>query len=77
MAKAKTVGIVKDDVEFRDVMVQLLTSSVSSDYAEPIADKIFKAVKEDVNESASEVWSIGDVAYAIGRVLMKRLRIEV
>jgi len=73
----KKAGVVKDDGEFREVMIQLLTSSVSSDYAHHIADKIFKAVKEDVNECASEDWSLGDVAYGIGRVLMKKLRIEV
>ena len=56
---------------------ELLKQTVSNDYADYILDVIIDDVKEDVFASADEDFNEDDVRFAIGRVLMKKLGIEV
>ena len=56
---------------------ELLKQTVSNDYADYILDVIIDDVKEDVFASADENFNEDDVRFAIGRVLMKKLGIEV
>ncbi len=56
---------------------ELLKNAVSNDYVDYILDVIINDVKEDVFASADENFNEDDVRFAIGRVLMKKLGIEV
>ena len=56
---------------------ELLKNAVSNDYADYILDVIIDDVKEDVFTSADENFNEDDVRFAIGRVLMKKLGIEI
>ena len=56
---------------------ELIKQTVSNDYADYILDVIIDDVKEDVLTSADEDFNEDDVRFAIGRVLMKKLGIEV
>ena len=56
---------------------ELIKQTVSDDYADYILDVIIDDVKEDVLTSADEDFNEDDVRFAIGRVLMKKLGIEV
>ena len=56
---------------------ELLKNTVSNDYADYILDAIIDDVKEDVFASADENFNEDDVRFAIGRVLMKKLGIEI
>ena len=51
---------------------------IPDDYIQPIAEAITEAVAQDIYESADpSEWNDDDVRLAIGRVLCKRLGIEV
>lgn len=51
---------------------------ISQDYIRPIAEKIAKDVAKDIYEAADpENWNEDDVRLAVGRVLCKKLRIEI
>jgi hypothetical protein len=56
---------------------ELLKQTVSNDYVDYILNVIIDDVKEDVLTSADENFNEDDVRFAIGRVLMKKLGIEV
>ncbi len=56
---------------------ELIKQTVSNDYADYILDVIIDDVKEDVLTSADKDFNEDDVRFAIGRVLMKKLGIEV
>ena len=56
---------------------ELLKQTVSDDYADYILDVIIDDVKEDVFTSADEDFNEDDVRFAFGRVLMKKLGIDV
>lgn len=52
--------------------------SISRDYSKFIADAIADDVARDIHECADhEDWDMDDVRLAVGRVLCKRLNIEV
>ena len=52
--------------------------AISRDYSKHIADAIADDVARDIHETADhEDWNIDDVRLAVGRVLCKRLNIEV
>lgn len=51
---------------------------ISEDYIRPIAENIVEDVAQDIYETADrEEWNNDDVRLAIGRVLCKKLKIEV
>lgn len=51
---------------------------ISDDYIRPIAEKIVEDVAQDIYETADrEEWNSDDVRLAVGRVLCKKLKIEV
>lgn len=51
---------------------------ISEDYILPIAEKIVEDVAQDIYETADrEEWNSDDVRLAVGRVLCKKLKIEV
>ncbi len=55
-----------------------ILGEVSRDYSRLISDKIVDAVARDIYETADpEDWNMDDVRLAVGRVLCKRLRIEI
>jgi len=79
---SKGVGIYEvlnvDRDAFREMVLRRLVWSIPAEYAAHIADCISDLVAQDVRETASPVfWSDGDVGYGIGRVMMKKLGIEV
>lgn len=52
--------------------------AIGGDYLKQIAEEIVEDVAEDIYETADNVdWSVDDVRLAVGRVLCRRLRIEV
>lgn len=53
------------------------TSIISDDYSRYIFDAIEEEVAQDIKECAAEEFNDDDVRLAVGRVLMKRLGIEV
>jgi len=63
---------------FQEMVLRRLAWSMPAEYAARIADHISDLVAQDVRETASPVhWNDCDVGYGIGRVLMKKLGIEV
>ena len=76
--------IYKDLDTSRDYLVELIgqyedsiLGRVSRDYRIHIAEAIANAVARDIHETADhEDWNMDDVGLAVGRVLCKRLRIE-
>lgn len=55
-----------------------VNGAISRDYSKSIADAIADAVARDIHETADhEDWGMDDVRLAVGRVLCKRLHIEV
>jgi hypothetical protein len=55
-----------------------INGPISQDYIRPIAETIVEDVAQDIYESADrEEWDCDDVRMAVGRVLSKRLGIEV
>ena len=51
---------------------------VSEDYIIPIAEKIVEDVAQDIYESADQYdWSEDDVRLAVGRVLCRKLKVEI
>ena len=55
-----------------------LLGGISRDYSKSIAEAIADDVARDIHETADhEDWDIDDVRLAVGRVLCKRLNIEV
>lgn len=51
---------------------------ISEDYIRPIAEKIVEDVAQDIYETADrEEWNSDDVRLAVGRVLCKKLKIEI
>ena len=63
---------------FREIVLGRLVWSMPEEYAARIADRISDLVAQDVRERTSHVyWRYGDVACGIGRVLIKKLGLEV
>jgi len=63
---------------FQGMVLRRLAWSIPVEYVAHIADHISDLVAQDVRETASPVhWNDCDVGYGIGRVLMKKLGIEV
>ena len=60
----------------RRCLVDLLWQSCSSSYAAVLAEELLTEVTQDVCECADYDWNEDDVRLALGRVLIKRLRIE-
>lgn len=62
-----------------DIICEIgINGAISNDYLRPIAEKIVEDVAQDIYESAdAENWNDDDVRLAVGRVLCKKLRIEV
>ena len=50
---------------------------ISTDYSERIANAIAAEVADDIIETASPDWNDDDLRLAVGRVLCKRLGIEI
>lgn len=74
----KNLKVLNKNKEIECTIHSLLYNTVTRDYIENIIDNIKDDVIDDVNETASpEEWNIYDVRLAIGRVLYKRLNIEV
>jgi len=62
--------------EFVKVMCGCI--DISEDYISLIAECVAKEVMEEVCETADgKMWSAGDVRLAFGRVLCRRLNVEV
>ena len=65
---------IKDKV--RSIVRNSLNNAVADDYIDPIVDKILPDVVNDVAETSGFLldgdWTDGDVALALGRVLMKK-----
>lgn len=68
---------IKDYSTFTNDCVNLLGETISKDYVRYIYTTISGDLIEDVETSADENYSIDDIRLAIGRVLCKRLGIEV
>lgn len=74
----RELGISRDDMV--DIICDMNEPAgpISHDYIRHIANAVAESVAEDVYETADgEDWGNDDVRLAFGRVLMKRLRIEV
>lgn len=51
---------------------------ISQDYIRPIAEKYVEDIAQDIYETADhEDWNCDDVRLAFGRVLCKKLKIEI
>lgn len=68
---------IKDYSTFTNDCINLLGETISKDYVRYIYTEISGDLIEDVETSADENYSIDDIRLAIGRVLCKRLGIEV
>ena len=75
----KEIGTSKDYlVELIGAYEDSLLGGISRDYSKSIAEAIADDVARDVHETADhEDWDIDDVRLAVGRVLCKRMNIEV
>jgi hypothetical protein len=74
----KNIKALEKNSEIKHIIRSLLAYSVAGCYMENIVNNIKDDVIEDINESTdSEEWSSDDVRLAIGRVLSKRLNIEI
>ena len=68
---------IKDYSTFTNDCINLLGETISKDYVRYIYTEISGDLIEDVETSADENYSIDDIRLAIGRVLCKRLGVEV
>ena len=75
----KEIGTSKDYlVELIGAYEDSILGGISRDYSKSIAEAIADDVARDVHETADhEDWDIDDVRLAVGRVLCKRMNIEV
>lgn len=55
--------------DIRAILRVILTDAVSSYYVETLIDAIIDDVIADIKDTADEDWSVGDVQFAVGRVL--------
>lgn len=62
----------KNKLQFRMFVRDMLCKSISDDYVDIILDEIIDDVVEDVECCADENWNEDDVRLAIGRVLCNR-----
>jgi hypothetical protein len=62
-----------------DIIYDLnIDGPISQDYIRPIAESIVEDVAQDIYETADrEEWNSDDVRLAVGRVLCKKLNIEI
>lgn len=58
------------------VLEDLLTRCMASDYTLPVTNALLDDVFEDVNTAADNAFNYDDVRLAIGRVLCRRLEVE-
>lgn len=64
--------------DFHELVKNELENGIISDYSSLMADEIMNGVARDVLETADQAsWGVSDVRMAIGRVLLKRLGVEV
>lgn len=78
MSKGVYEELGTDREAFQEMVLRRLVWSMPAEYAARIADHISDLVAQDVRETSSPVsWNDFDVGYGIGRVLMKKLGIEV
>lgn len=73
----RLIGVSPDHLA--DIICEMnVNGLIPQDYIHPIAEAITEAVAQDIYESADpSEWNDDDVRLAIGRVLCKRLGIEV
>lgn len=73
----RLIGVSPDHLT--DIICEMnVRNLIPDDYIQPIAEAITEAVAQDIYESADpSEWNDDDVRLAIGRVLCKRLGIEV
>lgn len=62
-----------------DIICELdIDGPISQDHIRPIAESIIEDVAQDIYETADrEEWDSDDVRIAVGRVLCKKLNIEI
>lgn len=60
-----------------DTVCLALNKSIGLDYARPIAEEIAEEVDEDLDASADINWNSDDLAMAIGRVLCRKMGIQI
>lgn len=78
MSKGVYEELGTDREAFQEMVLRRLVWSMPAEYAARIADRVSDLVAQDVRETSSPVhWNDCDVGYGIGRVLMKKLGIEV
>ena len=64
--------------DFHELVKNELENGIISDYSSLMADEIMNGVARDVLETADQAGcGVSDVRMAIGRVLLKRLGVEV
>ena len=60
----------------RSYLVSALQFTVGNDYVQLVADSILDDVAADIAAAADEDYNSDDVRMAVGRVLCKRLNVE-
>lgn len=55
--------------DIRAILRVILTEAVSSYYVESLIDAIIDDVIADIKDTADADWNVGDVQFAVGRVL--------
>lgn len=72
----ESLDIVRDDM--CTMIKEELEDGITTEYSDKITDAIAEAVAEDISTSADkDGWSRSDVRLAIGRVLLRNLRVSV
>ena len=66
-----------EEVDLKAVLRDMLGRAVADDYVGQLVDAIAEEVREDLVAAADNVYSVGDVRLAIGRVLLGRLGVAV